>query len=237
MLWQFQVNSEGTEPYIGMYPFSLILPSHLGCHITLNRVPCAIQQVFVGYPFKIQQCVHAHPKLPNYLSSLEVEALRLERSLQSQGSPQIKCQRWHFCRLPPGCCITALWDQLQMAPHHCVNSGYGDFWSVVWRRRGRPEARHPFLCSGSLQSLFLSGEGNVSVWEAVCSEFAWTIAAQSFCLSVCTRALRRSRPKCLPFPALSTTLFLWFQAMGLALYGHSKVVFDFLKNGGKVCVT
>ena len=35
---------------------------------------------------------------------------------------------------------------------------------------------------------------------------------------------------------LGTTL-LRFQAMELALYGHSKVVFDFLKNGGKICVT
>ena len=26
-----------------MYPFSLKLPSHPGCHITLRRVPCAIQ--------------------------------------------------------------------------------------------------------------------------------------------------------------------------------------------------
>ena len=32
-------------------------PSHPGWHITLSRVPCAIQQVLVGYPFSIQQCV------------------------------------------------------------------------------------------------------------------------------------------------------------------------------------
>ena len=29
------------------------LPSHPGCHITLSSVPCAIQEVLVGYPFKI----------------------------------------------------------------------------------------------------------------------------------------------------------------------------------------
>jgi len=34
-----------------MYPFPHKLPSHPGCHITLNRVPCAIQQIVVGYPF------------------------------------------------------------------------------------------------------------------------------------------------------------------------------------------
>ena len=32
-------------------PFSLKFPSHLGCHITLSRVPCTIQEVLVGYPF------------------------------------------------------------------------------------------------------------------------------------------------------------------------------------------
>ena len=39
MLWSSQVNSEGTQPYIHMNPFS---PKHLspaGCHITLSRVP------------------------------------------------------------------------------------------------------------------------------------------------------------------------------------------------------
>ena len=39
-LWQFQVNSKGTQPYIYMYSFSPKLPSHPGCHITLSRVPC-----------------------------------------------------------------------------------------------------------------------------------------------------------------------------------------------------
>ena len=43
MLWWLQVNSEGTQPYIYMYPFSHKPPSHLGWRITLSRVPCAIQ--------------------------------------------------------------------------------------------------------------------------------------------------------------------------------------------------
>ena len=38
-----------TQPYIYMYPFSPKLSSHPGCHITLSRVPCAMQQVLVGY--------------------------------------------------------------------------------------------------------------------------------------------------------------------------------------------
>ena len=44
-----------------MYPFSSKLPSHPGCHITPSRVPRAVQQVLVGYPFKIQQWVHGVP--------------------------------------------------------------------------------------------------------------------------------------------------------------------------------
>ena len=39
----FQVDREGTQPYIYMYPFSPKLPFHQGCHITLSRVPCGIQ--------------------------------------------------------------------------------------------------------------------------------------------------------------------------------------------------
>ena len=42
MLWEFQVGSEETQPYI-LNPFSPKLPSHPGCHITWSRVPCAIQ--------------------------------------------------------------------------------------------------------------------------------------------------------------------------------------------------
>ena len=37
MVWQFQVNSEETRPYICMGPFSPKLPSHPGCHITLKQ--------------------------------------------------------------------------------------------------------------------------------------------------------------------------------------------------------
>ena len=48
-----------------------ILPqllSHAGCHISLSRVPCAIQEFHVAYPLLIEQYVHVHPKLPNYSS-------------------------------------------------------------------------------------------------------------------------------------------------------------------------
>ena len=33
-----------------MHPFFPKFPSHLGCHITLSRVSCAILYVLAGYP-------------------------------------------------------------------------------------------------------------------------------------------------------------------------------------------
>ena len=33
------------------YPFSSKLPSHPGCHITLSRDPCAVEQFLAGYSF------------------------------------------------------------------------------------------------------------------------------------------------------------------------------------------
>ena len=60
------LNSKGTQPYIYVYPFFTKLFYHPGCHIMLSKVPCAIQQVLVGYPFYIQQWVHVDPKLLNY---------------------------------------------------------------------------------------------------------------------------------------------------------------------------
>ena len=41
ILWQFQVNSKGTQPYV--CPFSPKPHSHPGCHMTLSRVPCTRQ--------------------------------------------------------------------------------------------------------------------------------------------------------------------------------------------------
>ena len=56
MLCQFQVYSKVIQLYIYMYLFFLKFFSHLGCYIILSRVPCAIQQVLVGYPFYL--CIH-----------------------------------------------------------------------------------------------------------------------------------------------------------------------------------
>ena len=66
------MNREGTEPRIYMYPLSLELPSHPGRHTTLSRVPPALQQVFVGYPFKYSGVHSLHPRLPNQSSPRSV---------------------------------------------------------------------------------------------------------------------------------------------------------------------
>ena len=52
MLWQFQVNSEGTQPHIYVRPFSPKRPSQPGCHVTSSRVPCATRQVPAVTHFK-----------------------------------------------------------------------------------------------------------------------------------------------------------------------------------------
>ena len=40
MLWQPQVNSEGTQPYIHVHLSSPKTPSHPGCHMTRSSSPC-----------------------------------------------------------------------------------------------------------------------------------------------------------------------------------------------------
>ena len=50
LLWLFQVDSKGPQPYTCVYPFCPKLPSLPGCYITLNSVPCAKQEVLVGFP-------------------------------------------------------------------------------------------------------------------------------------------------------------------------------------------
>ena len=46
---QFQVYSKVIQLYIYMYPFFFKFFSHLDYYRVLSRVPCAIQQVLVGY--------------------------------------------------------------------------------------------------------------------------------------------------------------------------------------------
>ena len=63
MLWYFQADSQGTQPYIYVYPLSSKLLSHPGCHITLSRVSCAIQFLKVlVHPFQVSSDC-PHPKI------------------------------------------------------------------------------------------------------------------------------------------------------------------------------
>ena len=48
-----QVDSKGTRADACMYSLTPKLLTDSGCHLTLGRVPCAAQQVLVGYPFYI----------------------------------------------------------------------------------------------------------------------------------------------------------------------------------------
>jgi len=53
------MNRKGTQPYIYMYPFSPSHDSHPGWHITLSRVPCAIQY----WAFLVAQVVKNPPAM------------------------------------------------------------------------------------------------------------------------------------------------------------------------------
>ena len=46
--YSFKWTANRTQPHIHMCPFAPKLPSHPGCHITLNRVPCILQEVLAG---------------------------------------------------------------------------------------------------------------------------------------------------------------------------------------------
>lgn len=66
MLWLFQMNSKGTQSYIHSYQFSPKQPSPPGCHITLNRVPCALDnRSLLVIRIKYSS---AHMSIPNSLS-------------------------------------------------------------------------------------------------------------------------------------------------------------------------
>ena len=51
MLCQFLLYSKMNQLYIYIYPVFFGLPSHLGHHRALNRVPCAIEQVLISCLF------------------------------------------------------------------------------------------------------------------------------------------------------------------------------------------
>ena len=53
MLCEFQVYSKVNQLYVYMYTLFFRFFSHLGHYRGLSRVPCAVQQVLIGYLFYI----------------------------------------------------------------------------------------------------------------------------------------------------------------------------------------
>ena len=64
MLWQFQVNNEGTQSYIYLHPFSPKLPSHPGWHITLSRAVLYNRSLLITH-FKYSSVYMNFPMSPN----------------------------------------------------------------------------------------------------------------------------------------------------------------------------
>ena len=62
MSCQLLLYSKVNQLHIYIYPFFFGFPSHLGHHRALSRVPCAIQQVLIGYT---QSCICVNPNVPN----------------------------------------------------------------------------------------------------------------------------------------------------------------------------
>ena len=66
MLCQFQVYSKVDQLYTYIYPLFFRFFSHKGHFRVLSRIPCATQQVLVGYLFYVQLCVYLNPQLLIY---------------------------------------------------------------------------------------------------------------------------------------------------------------------------
>ena len=78
MLYPFLLCSKVNQLSIYTYPLFFGFPSHLGHPRAFSRVPCAIQDVFISYPFCKQYCVHVNPNLP---TSVHPQMVWLEAAL------------------------------------------------------------------------------------------------------------------------------------------------------------
>lgn len=109
----------------------------------------------------------------------------------SDGSPLA----WKPSRLSPGCCIIASWHvagPLHIVLHHCVNSRSTNSWGVVFR------SQVPVLALGQATGLVPSLGREMSVPGGIgLGRDCLAVAPQSFCLSICSCALSRSRHRCL----------------------------------------
>ena len=66
MLWQFQVDSKGIQPYIYMYPFSPKLPSQPGCHKHWADFPMLYSRTLLVIRFKYSS---VYMSIPNSLTN------------------------------------------------------------------------------------------------------------------------------------------------------------------------
>ena len=57
MLCQFLLQNKVNQLYIYLYPLVFRFLSLLGHHVTLSRVPCAVHQALISYPFYTCVCV------------------------------------------------------------------------------------------------------------------------------------------------------------------------------------
>ena len=55
-----------TQPYINIHPFSPRRPSHLGCHITLSRVPCCLSILNLAVGTQVWSLVLEDPTCCKY---------------------------------------------------------------------------------------------------------------------------------------------------------------------------
>ena len=99
-------------------------------------VPCAIQQVLVGYSFWIQECVHDLPKLPNYpfpLATINLFSKSLSLCLFCNKSLTF-LKNILIASIPSNC---PHWSSQPPWIHHWGGAGrWGDVWSHIYGNDG-----------------------------------------------------------------------------------------------------
>ena len=122
VFWQFTVNSEGTQPYIYMYPFSSKLFSHPGCHRALSRVSSAISRSLLIIHFKYSS---VNMSIPN---SLTIPYRSLPLATWFSWSQKNLLIFW----LPGFCCKTPIYPNSSFNP---LKQSFRTLWEVktwVW---------------------------------------------------------------------------------------------------------
>ena len=93
MLWLFQVNSKGPQPYLYRYPLSPRLPSHPGCHITAE-LPVLYSRSLLVFCFKYSSM---YMSIPNSLTIPSPHPSPLAKSLLWTTRPSTSCPVLKLC--------------------------------------------------------------------------------------------------------------------------------------------